>query len=556
MDPNEAGTEEFAPVAAEGPPPGKQRRIPLPVLGGLVLLVIAGVAVIASRHLPGPSPAAVGTVRASGIVEARTVQVNCEVGGILAELLVSAGQAVAAGEVVAVVSSEASAAEVEQGREAVGLAQERLKQAEEALKQQETVVSADRQQQGSSARRGSAGDESAEIKAARAKVQQSATAVEGARTLVRQAEARLTEATGGGSGGGGGRAGDGGGESSAAINEAQAAVRAAETAAGRADKEYERAQTLSQQGAVSPGQLEQVSLAREQAGAELRAARERLARAQAAGQRETGSTGGRATLQAASGGPVGAAGSGGNAGRSKGSEQREGQSLAAELSAARATFARTVAAHEAAVAELARLEARSPGSAAAGSGHDEMSRQIMVEANRQILEIRRTEVQAAQAQWQQAQAVLVAAEANVDKYRITAPVSGIIGQIQGVVGDAMQAGAPLLMVVDSTEIWVKTELETAQKNTVRVGDIVEVQSPEQPDSLAEGMVKTVGSQPVEGRDATGLYEVEITLTNPPAWVRPGAPVTVVIHTGGQRHASPRQDDDSVPVGGAADQSGQ
>jgi HlyD family secretion protein len=531
MDNNEPGTEEIAPVIAETAPPAGERRLTLPVLGGVALLVLVGVALVATRNLQDRAPVVTGTVTASGVVEARTVQVTCEVGGILVELPVVPGQEVQAGELVAVVSSEASAAEVEQARQAVTLAQERLKQAEEALKQQEAVVSGDRQQPGARGR-GGQNEAAAEVTAARAKVRQTAAAVESARAQVRQLEGNAGEP-------GGGR--DQAAEVAAArsrlanleaagedpeVAQAQAAVRAAEAAANRAEKDYDRARTLSQQGAVSPEQLEGLSAAREQAAAELRSARERLARLKSGGRAEQIAAA-RATLQQAEAAQKSA---------SPAPSPTAAGSRGPEASQARAALARAVAAHETAQAQLAQIEAGARGSGPQAA-QDEMTRQILAEANRQILEIRRTEVQAAQAQWQQAQATLVAAEATVDKYRITAPVSGLVGQVFGVLGEVVKPGAALATVVDYAETWVRVQVPAEQMAAIRVGDHVEVRTSELPDSLTEGSVRQIDTQPAAEITAGTGRGVEIALTNPQQRLQPGMAVEAVIHTGGSRRAA-------------------
>jgi RND family efflux transporter MFP subunit len=84
------------------------------------------------------------------------------------------------------------------------------------------------------------------------------------------------------------------------------------------------------------------------------------------------------------------------------------------------------------------------------------------------------EAKAAEANYQQAQAVCENAQINFDRTVVYAPVNGYVTNLVLDVGDYADAGRPVLAVVDQDSFRVEAYLEETKLNGVRVGDLATV----------------------------------------------------------------------------------
>ena len=192
-----------------------------------VIAVLAALAVcgaLAYTHLRRPGDGDPNAVRVSGNIEITDADVSFKIPGHVEERLVSEGEMVEAGQVVATLDSEDLAHEVELRRAEVRAATAAL---DELL----------------------AGSRPEEIAQA-----------EGA---VQQAQARLDELLAG--------------SRPQEVAEAEAAVETADAAARRAASDYARLKALHETGAVTDSQFVAISTGDDAARAELRRAKERLA---------------------------------------------------------------------------------------------------------------------------------------------------------------------------------------------------------------------------------------------------------------------------------------
>jgi RND family efflux transporter MFP subunit len=84
------------------------------------------------------------------------------------------------------------------------------------------------------------------------------------------------------------------------------------------------------------------------------------------------------------------------------------------------------------------------------------------------------EAKAAEANYQQAQAVSENAQINFDRTVVYAPVNGYVTNLVLDVGDYADAGKPVLAVVDQDSFRVEAYLEETKLNFVKVGDLAVV----------------------------------------------------------------------------------
>ncbi|KRA53336.1 hemolysin secretion protein D [Pseudoxanthomonas sp. Root65] len=141
----------------------------------------------------------------------------------------------------------------------------------------------------------------------------------------------------------------------------------------------------------------------------------------------------------------------------------------------------------------------------------------------------------------QGAAAVVSAEAQaavqavtLDKLNVVAPRAGRIDSLPYKLGDQAPVGAPLAVMLVGDAPYARVYLPQAQRNTLKVGDSVQVRLDGQ-DKAYAGRVRMVRSEPsftpyfaLTGQDAARLsYLAEISLGKEAADLPVGAPVQVV-----------------------------
>ncbi|MCE5240114.1 efflux RND transporter periplasmic adaptor subunit [bacterium] len=323
------------------------------------------------------------------------------------------------------------------------------------------------------------------------------------------------------------------------MQEAQAAVRKAETAADKTQKDYARAKTLVVQGAIAPQQLDAAQAAAEAAQADLKAARERLDLVKA-GSRTDQITAARAQVQQAL------------------AQQRSAEKALTlarkgprteEIQRAEQAVAQAQAARAAAQAQLrlAQEGARPHQKTIAGRQVREARAALsLAEANRRQVAVRQAEAQAAREQVLQAEAAVRAAEAGLDKFRITARVTGMIDDTHLRVGEVVRTGSAIATEVDFSDTWVTVYVPEPRLSQIVLGQSARVTVDGQPDRTFTGRVRRISQQAEftpkfvqtqEERTRT-VFAVEIAVANDEGLLKPGMPADAVIETQGGVSAAP------------------
>jgi membrane fusion protein (multidrug efflux system) len=188
--------------------------------------------------------------------------------------------------------------------------------------------------------------------------------------------------------------------------------------------------------------------------------------------------------------------------------------------------------------------ARAAADAARSSS--DASRATVASASAQV-EAAERQVAAAQAQVAQHQAALQAAMLQLSYATITSPVSGVVSKKDVEVGQMVQAGQPLLAIVQGHDAWVVANFKETQLEGMRPGQPVEVEVDAYPgvkfhakvESLAAATGAKFSLLPPD--NATGNFTkvvqrvpVKIVFTDPPNPQRPlrvGMNVAVVVDLG-------------------------
>ena len=164
----------------------------------------------------------------------------------------------------------------------------------------------------------------------------------------------------------------------------------------------------------------------------------------------------------------------------------------------------------------------------------------------QQLTATRARAAAAAAQVQQAQAALAQAKMNLDYTTVRAAADGIVSKKSVEAGQVIQAGQPLLAIVQLEDVWVNANYKETQLRDIRVGQraVVAVDAlggrkfPAHVDSIAPATGAKFSLLPAE--NATGNFvkvvqRVPVKLTfepgaDPEHQLKPGLSVTATVKT--------------------------
>jgi multidrug resistance efflux pump len=106
---------------------------------------------------------------------------------------------------------------------------------------------------------------------------------------------------------------------------------------------------------------------------------------------------------------------------------------------------------------------------------------------------RREEVEAAKAAAEAARAGLEAIERQIEEIRVTAPASAVVDAVDLEPGDLVNAGAPVLSLVDRSHLWVRAYVPENHLD-IRLGEEVKVSVDSFPDEAFRGRITFIASQ--------------------------------------------------------------
>ena len=161
---------------------------------------------------------------------------------------------------------------------------------------------------------------------------------------------------------------------------------------------------------------------------------------------------------------------------------------------------------------------------------------IAAEAGRKEVEKLKRDLQALQAQRDQAKALLAIAEDDLRKSRLYAPFDGFVTVKNVEEQEYVQAGTPVVTLAHLDEVWVKTYVPETHLGKVYLGQKAEVISDTFPNKTYPGTVSFISPeaeftpknvQTKEERIKL-VYRIKVTLQNPNQELKAGMPVDVIL----------------------------
>jgi multidrug efflux pump subunit AcrA (membrane-fusion protein) len=130
-------------------------------------------------------------------------------------------------------------------------------------------------------------------------------------------------------------------------------------------------------------------------------------------------------------------------------------------------------------------------------------------------------LKAATAQRDQAKARMDAAEAQLSFSRITSPISGVVTDRPLYAGETPQAGAPVVTVMDLSQVIARAHISPSEASELKVGDEANIIGSD--NVPIAGKITTI-SPALDAANTT--LEVWVQATNPGATLKPGSSVRV------------------------------
>lgn len=118
--------------------------------------------------------------------------------------------------------------------------------------------------------------------------------------------------------------------------------------------------------------------------------------------------------------------------------------------------------------------------------------QAGLQAARQQVDVLKADLEKAKATLAHAQAALDLARLKLSYTRITAPISGTIGQKSVRIGAFVNAGKPLLAIVPLEAVYISANFRETQLARVKTGQTVEIEVDALPGEALQGTVQSLG----------------------------------------------------------------
>ncbi|HEU5300370.1 MAG TPA: efflux RND transporter periplasmic adaptor subunit [bacterium] len=230
---------------------------------------------------------------------------------------------------------------------------------------------------------------------------------------------------------------------------------------------------------------------------------------------------------------------------------RDGAASGQQLDAARSAFTAAQAQYAASVDVSAQAEAslrlardnlgqarlRDEEVAAARSQITQAEAAVrLAQSGEEMVAGRRADAAAARAQLAQAQAALRYLLTQQENLVIVSPIDGTVISKHASEGEIVGAGAPVLTVVDTREVWIRLYIPLPRIGAVALGARADVTTDALPGRTFAGTVAEISQQAeftprnVQTREerVKQVFAVKVTLPNPEGLLKPGMPADAVI----------------------------
>ncbi|HYC88948.1 MAG TPA: efflux RND transporter periplasmic adaptor subunit [Thermoanaerobaculia bacterium] len=150
-------------------------------------------------------------------------------------------------------------------------------------------------------------------------------------------------------------------------------------------------------------------------------------------------------------------------------------------------------AHDAARARVASLERQVDA---------QRSRVALAKSNAEQIAVRRSQLEAHERQQAAADAQRVKADVRLAYTSLHAPISGIVDVLAARAGEFVEAGQPVVTLIDPDDLWVRADVEETYIDRVRIGDKRTVRLPSGEERLGTVFYRGVNAAFATQRDVS------------------------------------------------------
>jgi HlyD family secretion protein len=155
-------------------------------------------------------------------------------------------------------------------------------------------------------------------------------------------------------------------------------------------------------------------------------------------------------------------------------------------------------------------------------------------ANRKQLDVQQSDLAATRAQLLQARADKVTAEVHLGYMKIYSPLDGVVSVRAARLGEVLQAGEPIITILDVDHLWVQADVEESYIDSVQLNQSLKVRLPS--GRIIEGPVifKGVESDFATQRDVSRTkrdiktFSIKVSVPNPGRRLISGMTATVLL----------------------------
>ena len=167
------------------------------------------------------------------------------------------------------------------------------------------------------------------------------------------------------------------------------------------------------------------------------------------------------------------------------STEAQAKAAVADLESARLTFSRTQDLAQQKVASAQELDQARTAFTAAQAKVDALNRQVdaqraavaLARSNAEQIAVRRSQVQMNEHMQQAAAAQQAKANVRLRYAEVRAPIDGIVDVRAARSGEVVQAGQPIVTLINPDDLWIRADVEETYIDRIRMGDTMTVRLP-------------------------------------------------------------------------------
>jgi multidrug resistance efflux pump len=156
------------------------------------------------------------------------------------------------------------------------------------------------------------------------------------------------------------------------------------------------------------------------------------------------------------------------------------------------------------------------------------------QANRQQLNVQKSDTASTQAQLAQARAEVAQAQTQLGYTKIYSPLDGVVSVRAALQGEMVQVGAPIVTVVDIDHPWVEADVQETYEDDIQFGQHLTVQLPSGDELTGTVYFKGVENDYATQRDVSRTkrdiktFAIKVSLPNPGRRLFEGMTATVLL----------------------------